>query len=708
MTEYFVDLNDVDGTSSNTGTQSYKKSASMCSLQSLEIGQDHNKEYALIRGRESHTSDLHTFDRLVLLMKQKRERMEDLHTTNCCDDDYDSFRFNDQFWSYLRDILKKAKPVGFEDANDEHTVIPKGPDDADAFLQKVIAISPINPIVPKVIAEGSDGQFTEDEVITELLFGVHSSLLRLQFAPECDRCGSPFSARDQLEDIPPTAVCDGCHFHNRIDSIDRIEVVFFFNPEILYILADNFACTPSSKSMNSTHVFAAVPATYSGSGFRYSVGGFDGTHKELGPALKAGKYRMHCPVARTDNYLIVRRDAEETDDHHRVELKVSSITCKRVNNDHDGYKENLRTISVPHGKIHFDIFCDTKSFFVLWILDDADEDSLLRLPKDERAPYTSVATVIHNKVFNRFFSNQVVSSNPDSALGIQNVLLVFTDVVKSTEMYATMGDGPALQLIRKHFNVLFKAFTKRGRIVKTMGDSVMASFTSGRAAIEAVAEALRRVTETVLYPNGEPLQIRVGIHRGAALVIPVNGNNDFFGQTVNIAARVEAAAKACECLITEDVLSFGPDSKDAFTEIVDYQCGEGDFLFKQTERTELSLKGVTNPVHARGFRLQKRSRLKSLQSESFGSESIRVLGRSSRFDRRPSYKSFDSDLSSLHDFSMYPDHNVTHSSVESTNIMYTSNWTKLGRRNSTLIDVDEIDSGSHNENSINENKVIGK
>lgn len=355
MNEYFVDLNDVDGTSSNTGTQSYKKSASMCSLQSIEIAQDHNKEYALIKGRESHTSDLHTFDRLVLLMKQKRERMEYLHTTNCSNDnDYASFRFNDQFWTYLRNILEKAKPVGFQDANDEHTAIPKGPDDADAFLQKVIAISPINPIVPKAIAEGSDGQFTEDEVITELLFGVNNSILRLQFAPECDRCGSPFSARDQLKDIPPTAFCDGCHSHNSIDSTDRIETVFFFNPEILYILADNFACTPSSKSMDRTKIFVPVPATFSGSGFRYSVGGSNGTHKELGPALKAGKYRMHCPVARTDNYLIVRRDAEETDDHHRLELKVSSITCKRVYDEHDEYnKENLRTISVPHGKIHF-------------------------------------------------------------------------------------------------------------------------------------------------------------------------------------------------------------------------------------------------------------------------------------------------------------------------------------------------------------------
>jgi len=651
---------------------------------SVDIGRNHNVGCAPVFGRESHTADMDVFDRYVDLLRAEREQMIEIdehrqhqatsdESTPRSDND-DASRtttstcnacvpFNSDFWSYVRSILSTAKPVGFTELDDPRGVVPKGPDEADAFLQKAIGIGPINPIVPANLAQS--GGFAEETVLSELLYATRVGMVRIQFAPECDRCGSVVTARDRLGDIPPWASCGGCHQPNHIHSMDRIKVLFVLNPDILYVLADNFACTPSAESMEKTVIFAAVPATATGSGFRYSVG--IGGEKELRPALDPGRYRMHCPVARTDNFLVVQRKATEEDEPYRLDLRVSNVVCdaqtcsplprpeRGDTDDTDGatdaeYRSRLKTLTVPHGKIHFDVLPDTNSFFVLWVQEDADDDVLMRLPEEERESYTKASSVIHNPVFNEFFADQVVSSQPDALLSIQNVVLVFTDVVGSTDLYAFMGDGPALQLIRKHFKILFGAFTKRGRVVKTMGDAVMASFTSGRAAMNAVADALVVVAQECKLPDGTPLQIRIGIHSGPAIVVPVNGVNDFFGQTVNIAARVQSAAKACECFVTEDLLASDPDSRNAYYELLGGNYarrrssggegpnddlslnGEGMKVFDSTPATELHLKGVNHVVRARGFRLHNRPRRDSDVDGT--APPTRTYRRSGMFERR--------------------------------------------------------------------------
>ena len=86
-------------------------------------------------------------------------------------------------------------------------------------------------------------------------------------------------------------------------------MMFLLNSDVLYVLAENYACTPSAESMSLMSVFAAVPANSTGSGYSYSIG--TGKDSEIAPALEPGKYRMHCPVAKTDNYLIVQGKANE-------------------------------------------------------------------------------------------------------------------------------------------------------------------------------------------------------------------------------------------------------------------------------------------------------------------------------------------------------------------------------------------------------------
>ena len=363
-------------------------------------------------------------------------------------------------------------------------------------------------------------------------------------------------------------------------------VTFTLKSEILYVLANNYACTPSQDSMTHNVCFAPMPATNNGSGFRYSFGCGE---TPLGEAIPIGEYRVHCPVSMTDHYLVVEKDADDQDDPFVIDYRISEVVVSDPLAD-------LKSIRVPHGRVHFDLFPDTRSFFVLWIQENRDEDTLLCLPPPERCSYTSASQVINHSAFH-LFSDQIVPQGTHS-FEISDTILVFTDIVGSTDLYAQIGDGKALQKVRHYFEILFSSMASRGRIVKTIGDAVMASFASADLALEAVAESLENLkNQTYDSEIGHSLEMRVGIHSGPALVVPVNGINDYFGQTVNISARVQSKAGASICLISEAVLS-SPKAQEVFNFIVNQPH------FTALEKQDLDLKGVSQAVSVYGFQLE--------------------------------------------------------------------------------------------------------
>jgi class 3 adenylate cyclase len=517
------------------------------------------------------------------------------------------YPFNGKIWTFIRSLLANAKPVGFEELQDPTVAVHKGPKDAHNFLSKVISIKPLNPIHPAFIAQMGD--FEEHEVLAELFYGVMVGLVAMRFAPECIQCGSEVMDTDMLGRLPCTARCTGCYASNVIDSMDKIKVMFLLNSNVLYILAENFACTPSAESLSVTNVFAAIPANSTGSGYSYCIG--TGSETEIAPALPPGKYRMHCPVALTDNYLIVKGDAVDGDPPVKLKLNISDLVYRHKKG------KTKAELHVPHGKIQFDLFPDTNSLFVLWIQQDVGDKILMHLPSEERSAYTSATKVIHHPIFNALFHQVSVVSVRDSIfLSISHVVLVFTDIVDSTKMYTFLGDGDAFKLVRKHFQVLFGSFTRNGgRVVKTIGDAVMASFISPSAALMAVSEAMALLPMIGRRPDTNNfVEIRVGIHSGQATVVPLNGVNDYFGQTTNIAARVQSCAKGSECFITETtLLSCGAEGMETYNELT-----RGS-IFKATPLVELTLKGVNDKVHARGFRWSMHSHRQSELRKSIGS-----------------------------------------------------------------------------------------
>lgn len=166
-------------------------------------------------------------------------------------------------------------------------------------------------------------------------------------------------------------------------------------------------------------------------------------------------------------------------------------------------------------------------------------------------PGLSGKKLLTTQTFRDLFRSEVI--NPNETVAIRDITFLFTDLKGSTAMYEQIGDAKAYFLVHQHFDTLSRVIRERnGAIVKTIGDAVMAVFDNPVEATSAALEmidALNEFNQTI----SQELILKVGLHRGHAMAVTVNERIDYFGQNVNIAARVQALADANEVYITADV-----------------------------------------------------------------------------------------------------------------------------------------------------------
>jgi class 3 adenylate cyclase len=134
-----------------------------------------------------------------------------------------------------------------------------------------------------------------------------------------------------------------------------------------------------------------------------------------------------------------------------------------------------------------------------------------------------------------------------------SVAVLFADVVGSTELYEVLGDFKARETVGRCIDVMRRATESyNGRVVKTIGDEVMATFPTADGAMNAARDMQVAISKgEVVSGGGAPLAIRVGCDFGP--VIPEE--RDVFGSTVNTANRVTSQAKAAQVLITENMVA---------------------------------------------------------------------------------------------------------------------------------------------------------
>jgi class 3 adenylate cyclase len=189
----------------------------------------------------------------------------------------------------------------------------------------------------------------------------------------------------------------------------------------------------------------------------------------------------------------------------------------------------------------------------LWVANDKLHELLGR-----RKPFLTAKRLLTNQVFRDLYGSNTIDA--EQRLKITSLTFLFTDLKGSTELYERVGDLAAFDLVRAHFKVLNEIVAaEAGAVVKTIGDAVMATFSTPD---RAVAAALR-MREAMLDlgnghgngHNGDELLLKIGIHEGPCLAVVLNDRQDYFGQTVNIAARVQALADSRTILATGPVVT---------------------------------------------------------------------------------------------------------------------------------------------------------
>lgn len=149
--------------------------------------------------------------------------------------------------------------------------------------------------------------------------------------------------------------------------------------------------------------------------------------------------------------------------------------------------------------------------------------------------------------------------------------IVFTDIVGSTALTQRLGDHAAMRMLDVHDEIVRTALAAHsGREVKHLGDGIMAAFSS---AIDAVrcATLIQRALGEAARGAAEPVQVRIGVASGE----PVERDGDFFGSTVQLAARLCAHAKPGQTLVSTVVTSLCTDIR--FDDV-------GDVLLKGFEK----------------------------------------------------------------------------------------------------------------------------
>jgi class 3 adenylate cyclase len=198
------------------------------------------------------------------------------------------------------------------------------------------------------------------------------------------------------------------------------------------------------------------------------------------------------------------------------------------------------------------------------------------------------------QAFRDLFSDDVL--RPGDEVSIARVTLLFSDLRGSTALYQKIGDANAYHLVRDHFAFMAKAIRDHeGAIVKTIGDAVMAAFARPEDGLAAAVEMQREVAafnrdhpiEDGANGSGGPITIKLGLHQGPCIVVTFNDRLDYFGSTVNLAARLQGQSKGGDIVLSAELAA-----DPAVSPMLERLEREGT----AAQRDQAALKGFDRPL----------------------------------------------------------------------------------------------------------------
>ena len=359
------------------------------------------------------------------------------------------------------------------------------------------------------------------ELLRTFLYATRAGLLELRWELMCPSCRVPKAEVDSLADLPLQFHCETCGIVYDADFDQRVELRFSVHPAVREA-SDDVYCIGSPIRL--PHVVAQQ---------------YLGAHEDRGLQLAVDAPLRLRTVGVLDHLDIVRGPAS---------ARVGEVRVTYANGRWEG-PHSLTvdgTLTLPDGAA-LSLRNQTDAP-VLAVLED-------RAWTADAAPASEVATL---QEFRDLFSSEVLA--PGQQLAVRHIALVFSDLKGSTRLYEEIGDAAAYSRVNRHFDFIKQSVAGAGgAIVKTMGDGVMCAFAQFDDALEAAIEMQRQVGAWCEREGIEPpLVLKLGVHAGPVIAMTANGRLDYFGRTVNVAARLGGQSRGGDIVLLGEVYDRAP------------------------------------------------------------------------------------------------------------------------------------------------------
>jgi class 3 adenylate cyclase len=389
----------------------------------------------------------------------------------------------------------------------------------------------------------------EERVIAAFLHAARLGIFELSWNVLCPGCGGVLDASASLKTVSRDEyMCALCAEGYAPTLDDMVEVTFTVSQRVRRIAAHDPNSLPFFEYMRQIFWASGVdlPDDLERIGEEITLDTLElpaGEKAQLSLQLPAAFLIVFEPVTHAAHFLDVK--GEPTRERQNLAMVFNDL------------KAPTGTTEMRPGPLRLSLENRTERRVLpaIWLAGDALHQLLAR-----RRPFLTAKRLLTNQIFRDIYRTDTLDL--DQRLKITSLTFLFTDLKGSTELYDRVGDLVAFDLVRAHFRVVNEIVAaEAGAVVKTIGDAVMATFPTPDRAV-AAALRMREAMRTLNAENGrEDLLLKIGIHEGPCLAVVLNDRQDFFGQTVNIASRVQGLAQSRAIFATGSVVDH-PGSAD--------------------------------------------------------------------------------------------------------------------------------------------------
>ncbi|TGN16794.1 adenylate/guanylate cyclase domain-containing protein [Leptospira ilyithenensis] len=341
-----------------------------------------------------------------------------------------------------------------------------------------------------------------DDLLLLFLYGSRLGIFTLSWDIVCPHCRGVRTSLQKLGDMPAKDECEVCDVEFETTGKNSIEVTFHIHPSVRKIEKQIY-CAAEPNRKRHVLLSKSIPP-----GKAFST--------EL--LIQPGVFRLR-KQGESRYHLVDVDDKFESKDIIWLDKEVAQ----------EMYVHTKPTL----------VFQNEETKPITIILEERKEDQTSLRPSE----------LFNFPEFRDLFSEEAIATNLQLDIGLQTIL--FTDIVGSTKFYETEGDHGAFLQVREHFVKTYQIMKReKGVVVKTIGDAVMASFPAPVYAIRASKE----LQEWFHSENKHtPVRIRISMHYGSCLAVNLNSNIDYFGNTINYAAKMQSHTESGEISLSESV-----------------------------------------------------------------------------------------------------------------------------------------------------------